>query len=896
MPLVALLAAGLPVTAARAHHPGVHLEVTPEVQTVPVGGVAIMRAVLVSSQNPGDTVLATQDTTIMFENEGGANDLDGVSRTAPDLSCVIPVSSSSCFVQLDASRTGSATFRAWIDGDRVVSTDNSDDQEGRVAGPDDCDQVEDTRMHCDPAETMVAPVPGATCRPLSNDPQQAQAPGTEPDCTDVFEVNFIGSAPGALDCDDSGPPDTEHETNPPGAAPTSREVYTCYVRDDVGNLKPGARVFGELSGTNDTDGSASYTSPDYSCDTTEDVAATTTINETGRCTIEVPGPTVTPQKGAATICFWVGDASSGADLCPAEAVDGVDGEVRTDDGDNNADAAELTWETLSDLVLDCSPESGFSIVDNNVALECEARSRFTDDPYQGVTLRAEATGANDPDESDTPQTQDGQPDGNGNLNELRCETGADGRCTIRHVGVDGGETTYRVWIDDGVPEPTDEQVPGTGAADDPGVDQDVDETEGQDEDLQPGGTDEPDATDVVESVWGLAPVDIELTPTQGSASVGVCHEVTVSAFDREGNPAAGVGIDVEQKHERTMNATPNDEPIVTFCTPEAGPNPSEVDPARGDLQRREGSSTSGTAGGETVGVTDLNGQITFGVATEPAQGSDGSGTVYLTTWWETIDNDDPNGAEPSGSGFVVWSLTETAALLDLTPDVSAADPGTEATFTATVTQNGAPIAGVEIAWASSGTGMFTWTDATTNESGQATATVTSSETGTTTVTASCAGRYECSDTSTQNWGPAMCDVVGTDDGDVLIGTDADETICGFGGDDVISGGAGDDTILGGAGDDEVIGEEGADEVFGAGGRDKIRGGVGPDEIFAGGGNDWAAGGAQNDRIYGDAGDDRLSGGTGKDRIIGGRGQDKLFGDSSDRCYGGSTTSQGTRCY
>lgn len=865
--------------SANAYHDGLHLEVTPEVGSFTLGEPAVLTAVLVGDgQFPTP---APNDTRIDFENENGANDGDGNSiLSSPDYSCVIPVEATSCQIEIEATRTGTALFRAWFG--------TADAHESRFAGLEDCRQQSDTSSNCVANDTNGAPNAGSACG--INSSTSTQLPGEEPDCTDVVQVVFLENAPGTLDCDDSTGPDTERELNPSSSQQSamnpSTETYTCYVRDELGNLKPGVQVLGEIiEGVNDPDGRASFTSADFTCDATRDGTTTTRnddpttpgVNEKGSCPVSVTQKN--NQIGKATICFWVGQLSEGADLCTSEEVGaGTNHEGADAQGDNRVDLVELVWENISDLVLDCSPESGFSLVNSIGKVECTALSTISQGPVQGIDIRAEAVGANDPDDSDSPQTPDFHEDEN--PASAACTTAANGRCFIEHQGTDAGETTYRAWIDDG----NDSETTGSGTTTQLATD--YDPTEGRDEKQVPGTTGEPDATDVVMSVWGQGPTSITASPKTGQASIGDCHEITLTATDREGNAVGGIRIDVEQQHEHFRNATPNDEPIVGFCTPLAGPNPSDVDTAAGDLQPSGGGpNTSGNAGGETVGFTDVDGLITIGVMTQGARGSSGAGTVYVTTWWETIDNDDPSGGEPSDSSLVTWSPGANAAILELTPDVNSADVGDETTYTATVTQNGEPVAGVEVSWSLDGRGAFTWNEPVTDSAGQAIATVSSESKGSTAITATCGGTFTCSDTSTQNWGPVFCDVVGTEGTDVLTGSDAPETICGFGGNDIIDGGGGDDVILGGAGDDQLLGGEGDDELMGAGGKDLLTGGLGNDQLIGGNGADRLRGDAGKDILFGGAGNDRLKGGTESDKLVGGSGRDALDGGAGrDECY------------
>ena len=892
LPIIALLTVILPGPPAQASHQGIYLELTPEVQTVPVGSSGILVATLVASQNRGDVIAASADTTIRLENESGVNDHDGTSRTSPDFTCVVPAGASTCSIEIAGNRTGDSLFRAWIDSDLAPATDNSDINEGRFANANDCEQNQDSALNCS-FTTDEPPSPGSGCQtaiqPGGEDPQP---PTSEPDCTDVVRVSFRENSVGTLDCDDSGPPDTEREWNPSGNGSNppnpSTEIYTCLVEDQFGNPKPDTEVFGEiLGGPNDPDRSPDFTSPDFTCTTVEDDLSTPAVDERGTCTRSVGQPIANPQKGLALICFWVGSLSDGIELC-TEKVDDNTRNDGSDSGDDPADVVELVWENIKDLTIDCSPETGIALVDSTDNVRCTALSRASLRPVEGITIRAEVSGANDPDESDSPHTQDVQRQDPDLPQELTCETDRTGSCSIPHRGSDEGETTYRAWIDDGTPQIED---PATSLAD-----ADIDLTERHDEKGFPGSTDEPDATDVVTVAWGQGPTKIEMSFVHPEAAVGECHEITIAASDKDGAPVGGIAIDIEQRHELSRNSTPRDEPIVGFCTPDEGPNPSPVDTGLGDLASsdQDAATTSGTAGGETIGSTDDSGQITIGVMSEPANGSDGSGTVYVTTWWEDVDDDDPGGGDPMDSGLVVWAMNETTtkATLDLTPDTSGAEPGSETTYVATVTHGGVPAGGIQIAWSSKGSGTFTWTDAATDADGRASATVTSEDPGTMTVTATCMGRFKCSDSSTHNWGPTMCDIVGTDGADILTGTDASEVICGLMGDDIIDGGGGDDSIIGGPGNDQVKGGGGKDELSGGGGKDTISGGTEADAIFGEGGDDTITGGSGDDILYGDEGRDWVSGNSGDDKLIGGLGPDKLFGgDGNDALRGGGGNDQ-----
>jgi len=105
--------------------------------------------------------------------------------------------------------------------------------------------------------------------------------------------------------------------------------------------------------------------------------------------------------------------------------------------------------------------------------------------------------------------------------------------------------------------------------------------------------------------------------------------------------------------------------------------------------------------------------------------------------------------------------------------------------------------------------------------------------------------------------PPPEDCTGTAGDDILIGTEED---------DVCNGGAGDDTIRT------------------LGGDDTARGGGGDDLLALGAGNDSGNGGPGADVVRGGAGNDNLNGGGGKrDKAVGGSGKDKCKAEVEKSC-------------
>lgn len=424
-----------------------------------------------------------------------------------------------------------------------------------------------------------------------------------------------------------------------------------------------------------------------------------------------------------------------------------------------------------------------------------------------------------------------------------------------------------------------------------------------------------------------------MTPESDTAAVGSCNTFTITATDASGNPVPSVVVDVEQRHERSDNTTANDEPTVSFCRPgeTEGANPTDVDPSRGDL----GTGSDGTVGGETDAATDARGQVTIGIRVTPSSGSNGTGNVLVSAFYENEDNDDPDTGDPQDTSTKTWVASQ-ARSIDCTPERASNQIGTEHTVTCTVRDsNGQAAQGEGVTFSEEGPGTFTTpTQRTTNAQGVVTSTVTSDEPGVQTIT----GRLEsstlgepdadecdraandpqgapagvCADSVEKTWtrgravsrGPCKNFfedtrtrrsgggqvIVGTRGDDELVGTSGNDIICGLGGNDRIRGRGGNDRILGNGGRDRIQGDGGNDRISGGGGRDVLKGERGRDRLSGGGQNDAIRGGAGRDELRGNAGDDRLFGGSGSDALFGNRGDDLLDGGGGrDDCSGGSGT-------
>ena len=370
----------------------------------------------------------------------------------------------------------------------------------------------------------------------------------------------------------------------------------------------------------------------------------------------------------------------------------------------------------------------------------------------------------------------------------------------------------------------------------------------------PGGTAEPDTTDVVTKTWVAA---------LPASTVLDCDDA--SGNDTETNPVTGSGS------RETYTCTVID----------TAPNPDEpVSGARIDVENLNGandpdnSAAAGTPDFNDARTTGGNGRCTVTIAATESQ----AGAADICFWIdEDVDNVfNPAGAENDGGEceeavdatesddktdtvIKTWGSLE-ARNIDARPEQATNAPGTVHRVTAVVTdREGDPVQGVSVTFTESGVGTFvgggSTVTATTDDNGRATADTTTqtTETGTQTITASLpttggvdeceraagdpagAPAGNCSDQVTKTWdvcpgfeGDSRNQVIGTSGDDELVGSAGRDVICGRGGDDVIRARGGRDLVLGGAGDDRMRG---------GAGNDKLRGGRGPDTAIGGPGTD-----------------------------------------------------------
>lgn len=697
-----------PATPALAHHHN-FLNVSPDntrstsnsapicngaesARPCPVGTTHTLVATVDPGPATGPTLPGGEDIEVDFEIESGPHDEDGNTPESPDFTCIVPESppsdptesTNTCTVSYDGSFTGTDVIRAWIDHGSS-----------------------DASVEADPAELEEDddfPGTGEGC----------QVPFGEPDCTDVVSTTWGPGGAARLDCDDHSGPDTERETNPGGAGEHSNEYYICSVQDAFGNPVSGSiTVRGEVkNGVNDPDIDEtppdSYNRPDYVCATSG-----------GFCQMTVTQSE--DDNGTAEICFWVGNATQGASFCGSEQVD------ETENNDL-ADAVESTWTPGVDSPssVDAEPETDV----NEVGLSHTITGTVFDQTggaFSGsTTVRFEFFNGSPSDtDGNTPFTPD-----------MTCNTSGGTSCTIQYTQSTTAGIDRICTFTTRTPAMTGDQTNGTCDIDGAGATAPEDIN---DPDDQPGSFDAPeprnDSVDVVRKFWRGKPATVVVDPASDTGSVGTCNEFTATVTDAANVAVPGVILDIEQTH----TATAPNQPQVGFCTPDDGtrPNPSSVNESRGDLRAPdETPDQPGTAGGETVELTDQNGKVTFGIRVAPANNSDGSGNVSVNVFYEENDNDDPEGTgEPSATATKTWVKGE-GRNIDCEPEQDTNQTGTNHVVVCKVTDRfGEALQGEGVTFTEDGQGQFTSNQQqTTDAAGEARATVTSAQPGTQSVT------------------------------------------------------------------------------------------------------------------------------------------------------------------
>lgn len=369
-------------------------------------------------------------TTVHFEFfEGSVSDTDGNTPLSPDLTC-LTTAAPTC--RAEYTQTGAEG------GDLIcVFTGPSPGMQGNVS-----------TGACD-GEVRT-----------DDDDQDGTADRPSPADDDQDVVSQFWQAPTAsrLDCE------SEVATGPSGSA---NQIF-CTVRSNRDAPVPFVNVDVEATGANDPDNGESRGTPDLTC----------TTNRQGTCSaFHGPGGTGSSREiGRTTYRAWVdtsgNDGPSEADQGETRDEERAPGTTREPD---LTDVTEMNW---TNSPLECEPEAATAPAGASHSITCSAAA--------GTTIDLEISGANDPDNADSPMTPD-----------LTCATNNAGQCLLTSSFGDPGQpttetgtTTYRAWVDADGSDGSNESDP----------------TEGRNESTTPGTTPESDNTDVVERTWTDDPV------------------------------------------------------------------------------------------------------------------------------------------------------------------------------------------------------------------------------------------------------------------------------------------------------------------------------------------------------------------------------------------------------
>lgn len=480
---------------------------------------------------------------------------------------------------------------------------------------------------------------------------------------------------------------------------------------------------------------------------------TCTTNNSSTCSITYTQSTT---AGTDLICVWTNAAPQMANnntngTCGGEGLADADDAIDQADAPapatDDVDVVQKIWRNPQAAArVDCVPETDTNPTGTAHVVTCTVTNSLGN-LSANAQVDVEATGPSDPDAANTPLVPD-----------FTCTTNAQGTCSFTH-GPTGtntpGTTVYRAWLD----------------ADNSNTTNEADLAEGRDEATTAGATAEPDDTDVVNKTWIGPAAGIAATPPSDTASVGSCNGFTFTVTDAAGSPVTGVRLDVEQRHATANDNVANNEPAVSFCTPTAGVNASAVDENAGDLRPpTESPDNAGTAGGETTALTNATGQVTIGVRSLAANGSNGTGTVSVQAFVETTDNDDRDTNEPQATATKTWILPEGRSIDCAPQNATNATGVTQTVVCIVIDRFGEPVPNESVTFTENGPGEITGaTTATTDANGQVQTTVMSLQPGTQTVT----GTITDDLTGNEPNEADECDRVANDPGGALAGACSD---------------------------------------------------------------------------------------------------------------------------
>jgi hypothetical protein len=561
---------------------GPGLDCTPETATNPTGVEHVITCTLRDSNAEGIS------GRVINVEITGANDPDNSNNPPPDLTCTTGADGS-CQVRHTGNAPGETLYRAWAEGSQADSTEAQNENTPATAG--------------------------------------AQA---EPDETDVVAKTWVTQV---LNCD------PETDSNPTGSSHT----VTCEAETSQGVPLSGANIDVEVTGVNDPDNGDTPETPDFSC----------TTDRTGTCSFTHGPGASTSTSGITAYRAWI-DRDGVHTTTPQ-----THGTVEADrtEGRNEAtapgakpepddtDVVEKTWVTQQ---LDCEPETKTNPTNTAHTVTCTVTtgSGSSRTVVQGSNVDAEATGANDPDNGDTPTSPD-----------FTCTTNDQGVCSFTHgpggTGrtSNGGTTTYRAWVD----------------ADRNNATVEADTTEGRNEGFAPGSEQEVDDTDVVEKLWSAPPIDC--SPEIDGNPTGTAHTVTCAA-------QPNTQIDVEASGANDPDSADSPASPDFTCT----------------------TNTSGvctfTHGPGGTGTTTARGTTTYRAWID----LDGANaTVEADLGEGRNENATPGRTEPDNTDVVEKNWTAQASSVSISPRTDSASVGTCNPYTVTITDAaGAGVEGVII--------------------------------------------------------------------------------------------------------------------------------------------------------------------------------------------------------
>ena len=713
------------------------------------------------------------------------------------------------------------------------------------------------------------------------------------------------------------------------------------------------QVKGEVdNGINDPDepDSATYNTPDYTCQTTN----------TGQCTITVTQADL--ELGTASICFWIETDNVGSEMCtddtqgtdPNEDELTSEGAVQdgSDTGNDQADRVEKTWADRVAAGVDAEPETDTNTRGDNHTITATVYDQFgsQDVPNNQVVNFEFFTGSPADADGNTPASPDDT-----------CNTGTGSSCQIQYTQgptESGGVDLVCVWIG-AAPTMAGSSPSGTCNAEDR---DDADDTAGSADAPEPSS----DRIDVVEKIWEASRLDCE--PETATRATGDTHEITCTARDANNNTVPGINIDAEVTGANDPDAEDGDSPTTTdltcttgnlgTCTLLHGPDGTSASTSPGpstyriwiDLDKRAATTESdateardeaaeggagATAEPDDTDVTEatwvqtsldcvpeteetLVGTSHEVDCTATATGASTEGLTIAAEATGANDADNANGGAADftcttdSSGFCSFSHgpganTGTTTYRAWVESDDAAG-GAEADAAETRTEADADATDVvETEWTNSAMQLSLDPDEDTNEPGTTqtlTATVTDNN-GQPVQGAAVdwdidgQGEFVATESTTDAGGEAEAVIISQERGNTEV--TATVTPCAPGGDcsDTsiqhwgpeecdIFGTAEKDTLEGTGADETICGFGGNDTIRGRGGKDKLVGSRGSDEVFGNGGNDRLQGGAGQDELHGGDGNDDVLGGGGADDLFGDAGNDDLDGGSGDdTCRGGT---------